>query len=150
MEIVRSKKAEQNMGHLLESSNPEAAAVMEGEYPRVPTGMPVRFITRQGSMRGGRTEFFATVMKQNEDGSVDLLVLMEPEDLVEERHINKISEHQVHQVWAPLVYSTQEIDTMMSDLFARIYGDFAEPEKSLMDYLADFDVRLRKLEKGKK
>jgi hypothetical protein len=135
------------MSHLLASANPEAAAAMEGEYPRVPVGLPVKFIGRAGSMRAGRTEFFASVMKQNDDGSVDLLVMMEPEDLVEERHVNKISEHQVNHVWAPLVYSTDEIDTMMSDLLSRVFGPFLEPEKSLMEYLADFDVRLKKLEK---
>jgi hypothetical protein len=135
------------MSHLLASSNSEAAAVMEGEYPRVPIGMPVKFISRQGSMRGGRTEFFATVQKQHDDGTVDLLVLMEPEDLVEERHVAKISDHQIHYVWAPLMYSTGEIDTMMSDVISRIFGPFEEPEKSLMEYLADFEKRLKALEK---
>ena len=102
-------------------------------------------------MRAGRTEFFASVMKQHpDDGSVDLLVMMEPEDLVEERRIQKFSDHQQHHVWKPIVYSVDEIDTMMVDVISRIFGPFEEPEKSLMEYLADFDARLSRLEKGKK
>src|ERR1700760_4285749 len=104
------------MGHMLASSNPEAAATMNGEFPKVQTGLPVKYISRQGAMRAGRTEFFATVMGQNADGTVNLLVMMEPEDFVEERHVQQFGEQYQTHCWQPIVPTLEDV----GDLFAKI------------------------------
>ena len=139
------------MGHLLETVNPDAAAVIDGEFEVIQVGMPVLFRARAGSMRAGRTSFFASVMKQNQDdGSVDLLVMMEPEDFVEERHVRRFSEQQQTQVWEPIVPSLADFNALaerLSALEKNVLGPFRDPPMALMEYMDNFDKRLRALEK---
>lgn len=134
------------MGHLLASSNPEAAAAMNGDFPKVQVGLPVKYISRQGAMRAGRTEFFATVMKQNDDGTVDLLVMMEPEDFVEERHVQRFGEQYHTHCWAPIVPTIEDMERVLK----MVFGPFQEPPMSMMEYLQQIDLRVEKLEKAKK
>lgn len=134
------------MGHLLASSNPEAAAAMNGDFPKVQVGLPVKYISRQGAMRAGRAEFFATVMKQNDDGTVDLLVMMEPEDFVEERHVQRFGEQYHTHCWAPIVPTIEDMERVLK----MVFGPFQEPPMSMMEYLQQIDLRVEKLEKAKK
>jgi hypothetical protein len=141
------------MAHMLASSNPEAAAAMNGDFPKVTIGLPVKYISRQGAMRAGRTEFFASVMKQNDDGTVDLLVMMEPEDFVEERHVQRFGEQYHTHCWAPIVPSIdemREILTRLTLLEDATLGPFRDPPISVMEYLQQIGERVAKLEKAKK
>jgi len=51
-------------------------------------------------MRQGRTSFPADVLKQHEDGSLDLYVIMEPEEIIMEQRVSFQSHDQPHHCWA--------------------------------------------------
>ena len=130
-------------------------------------------------MRQGRTEFPAMVLKQHEDdGSLDMIVFYEAEDMIwEERVLPKTDAQPGHSYTLVEPIEYEEGDDIR-DLFTRLisdikslreehrsdfsylndrierqrtqtFGDFEEPEKSLMEYLDDFDKRLSKLERRK-
>lgn len=139
------------MGHLLSSVNPEAAAAIDGDYPRVEVGSPVKYTMRDGQRRAGRTQVPGFIMAQNDDGTCDLLLLMEPEDFIEERHIPMKSEHQIVNCWeylvpAPVRAEIENLYAIIDELKSDVFGEYNEPPKAVMQYLADFDVRLQKIE----
>lgn len=76
------------MGHLLASVNPEATERIENPSFDAPdVGIVVVYRARKGVMRMGRTEFPALVLGHDEDGFLELLVMMEPEDMMLESHV---------------------------------------------------------------
>jgi len=130
-------------------------------------------------MRQGRTEFPAMVLKQHEDdGSLDMIVFFEAEDMIwEQRVLPKTDVQPGHcytfvdppedeewqefrclflQLMRDINELRVDIKTDLGYLDSRIdvqrtqtFGDFEQPEKSLMEYLDDFDKRLSKLERRK-
>jgi hypothetical protein len=76
------------MGHLLSSVNKAAAERIEDPAMDAPDiGTMVVYKPRAGIMRMGRTEFPAIVLGHDENGHLDLFVLMEPEDMMMESHV---------------------------------------------------------------
>ena len=119
------------------------------------------------------------VLKQHEDdGSLDMIVFFEAEDMIwEQRVLPKTDAQPGHcytfveppedeewqefrclflQLMQDIKALREEYRSDFSYLNDRIerqrtqtFGDFEEPEKSLMEYLDDFDKRLSKLERRK-
>lgn len=88
------------MSMMLKSVNPEAAAAI-GTITKVGVGNMVVYHGRQGYVRQQRSSFPALVMRQYEDdGSLDLLVFMEPEDVIMESRIQFRSHNQPHHCWS--------------------------------------------------
>lgn len=84
---------------LLSTVNPEAAAAI-GNIKKVGVGSRVVYHARAGMMRQGRTAFPADVLKQHEDGSLDLYVIMEPEEIIMEQRVAFQSHDQPHHCWS--------------------------------------------------
>src|SRR6516164_5977675 len=77
------------MGHLLETMDRIAENDPTVKRNRkIPIGTVVTYHGRTGSMRQGRTEFPAMVLKQHEDdGSLDMIVFFEAEDIIWEQRV---------------------------------------------------------------
>lgn len=113
---------------LLATVNPEAAAAI-GNIKKVGVGNRVVYHARAGMMRQGRTEFPADVLKQHpDDGSLDLYVIMEPEEIIMEQRVQFQSHNQPHHCWsvvkdqpgaAPLMVPPEGIDEADSDALAQ-------------------------------
>jgi hypothetical protein len=137
---------------------------------RVPVGNHVLYHGRNGAMRQGRTEFPATVLKQHEDdGSLDLIIDYEAEDRIWEQRVREWSETQPNHCWEEieeiesdlireaidamqasleiLVQQHKAIMDLIHGLKKQMYGDYEAPSRSMIEYLDDFDKRLKKLEK---
>lgn len=139
------------MSHLMTSTaNFEAYEKIEP----IGVGSTVTYHTRIGNQRQGRTTFPALVLSQApDDGSVDLMVFLEPEDILWERRVPRWTEQQPGRCWSPVdnrPLSDKELHLTESLklLGEKVFGDFEQPDKSVMEYLADFDVRLTKLEQS--
>ena len=169
------------MGHLLETMDRIAENDPTVKRNRkIPIGTVVTYHGRTGSMRQGRTEFPAMVLKQHEDdGSLDMIVFFEAEDMIwEQRVLPKTDSQPGHcytfvepvesdEEWQEFrclfMQLMRDIDELRVDIKTDLgyldnridvqrtqtFGDFEQPEKSLMEYLDDFDKRLSKLERRK-
>ena len=156
------------MAHLLETMNRIADNdPTVQKIKKIPTGTVVLYHGRMGSMRQGRTEFPAMVLKQHEDdGSLDVIVFFEAEDMIWEQRVLPRTDTQpghsytvVEPVEPPEPKSTlvdkyvkqvaERVMGIVDDMRTQMYGDYEPPEKPLMDYLDDFDRRLSKLERKK-
>lgn len=84
---------------LLATVNPEAAAAI-GNIKKVGVGNRVLYHARAGYMRDKRTSFPADVLRQHEDGSLDLFVIMEREDFAQEERVQFRSHNQPHHCWS--------------------------------------------------
>jgi hypothetical protein len=127
----------------------------------IPTGTMVLYHGRVGSMRQGRTEFPAMVLKQHpDDGSLDMIVFFEAEDWIWEQRVHPFTESQPGHCWElikPVVRPDTDdamekrlevVKALVREVKAQMYGDYEAPEKSMIEYLDDFDKRLKKLEKS--
>jgi hypothetical protein len=83
---------------LLSTVNPEAAASI-GNIRKVGVGNRVVYHARAGYMRDKRASYPADVLRQHEDGSLDLLVHMDREDIAREEHVEFRSHNQPHHCW---------------------------------------------------
>ena len=168
------------MGHLLETMDRIAENDPTVRRNRkIPIGTVVTYHGRTGSMRQGRTEFPAMVLKQHEDdGSLDMIVFFEAEDMIWEQRVLPKTDAQPGHCYTLVEPIEYEEGDDIRDLFTKLigdikslreehrsdfsylndrierqrtqtFGDFEEPEKSLMEYLDDFDKRLSKLERRK-
>ena len=130
-------------------------------------------------MRQGRTEFPAMVLKQHEDdGSLDMIVFFEAEDMIwEQRVLPKTDIQPGHcytfvdppedEEWQEfrclflqLMRDINDLREVVKADFMRVaerldlqrtqvFGEYEQPQKALMEYLSDFDKRLSKLERRK-
>jgi len=130
-------------------------------------------------MRQGRTEFPAMVLKQHEDdGSLDMIVFFEAEDMIWEQRVLPKTDAQPGHCYTLVEPIEYEEGDDIRDLFTRlisdinnlrevvkadfirvadrldlqrtqVFGEYEQPQKALMEYLADFDKRLSKLERRK-
>ena len=130
-------------------------------------------------MRQGRTEFPAMVLKQHEDdGSLDMIVFFEAEDMIWEQRVLPKTDVQPGHCYTLVEPIEYEEGDDIRDLFTRlisdinnlrevvkadfirvadrldlqrtqVFGEYEQPQKALMEYLADFDKRLSKLERRK-
>jgi len=119
------------------------------------------------------------VLKQHEDdGSLDVIVFFEAEDMIWEQRVLPKTDAQpghcytfvepveyeegddIRDLFTKLIGDIRELraevqadigllDSRLDLQSTRIFGDFERPEKSLIEYLEDFDKRLSKLERRK-
>jgi hypothetical protein len=139
------------MSHLMETMQRMADndPHMEKIDP-VPVGTMVQYHGRSGSMRQGRTVFPAMVLKQHEDdGSLDMIVFFEAEDIIWEQRILPMTEARTGNCWEPVENASKAdmLKAMVRELKHQMYGDYDAPSKSMIEYLDDFDKRLQRLEK---
>lgn len=84
---------------MLATVNPEAAEAIDHPPAAPDIGTWVVFKGRDGFSRMHRTEFAALVLGSNPDGSLDLMVVMEPEDMMMETRVPFQSHNQPHFCW---------------------------------------------------
>lgn len=152
------------MGHLLSTMN-EAAADAIDNPPALPdVGTIVVYIPRAGIMRMGRREFPALVLGSNhEEQTVELMVIMEPEDMMTEQHVHFQSHNQTQHCWRHVrtEQAQQRTEAELARLNAygdrllrlerQIWGDDYEPaDISIFSIMHDFETRLKAKAGGKK
>lgn len=162
------------MSHYLETMNEDAARAIDTPPELPDIGTIVVYVPRAGVMRMHRREFPAIVLAQNyEEQTLELFVMMEPEDMMLEQHVAFQSHNQPHHCWRYVRKPDQEsvaensrmgaygdrlseVENVVLQLQARlkalIYGDYNPLDKSVYDVMADFESRLAALAKtgGKK
>lgn len=131
------------MGHLMSSLQEQPL-----HYEKVGVASVVEYFGRAGAQRQGRTSFPAFVLKQHpDDGSLDLLVFFEAEDILWEQRVLPWSEQKPDRCWAPVADMPIDDDHPIETLKRQMYGAYEAPAKSMIEYLDDFDQRLKALEK---
>lgn len=140
------------MGHLMETVNPEAVDVS------VPDDLPmqsefVTYVARPGEGRRGQHEFPAIVLSQNSlrgRTGLDLLVIYDANDVVYRDSVQTQSEFQDSACWKPIAGGIGELRNELREareeiaaLRRVVFGDWDTPEGSLMDYLVDFEKRIK-------
>lgn len=153
------------MGHLLSTVNKAAAERIEDPTMDAPDiGTMVVYKPRAGIMRMGRTEFPAIVLGHDENGHLDLFVLMEPEDMMMEQHVRPQLNDEGHSWRYPEAPPAPEEDRVeieaiksaYNDLEARVLeaerqnaelrklllGDYNPAKLSVYDLLAEFEGKL--------
>lgn len=149
------------MSHYLKTVNPAAAERIEDAAMDAPdVGTMVVYIPRAGIMRMGRKEFPAIVLAHDENGHLDLFVLMEPEDMMLEQRVRPQLNDEGHS-WRHVQMDEPEdaaelraqVDTLkealeaqaaqIADLRRIILGDYNPAELSTYDLLKEFEDRLK-------
>lgn len=91
---------ESELGHLLKTVNPAAAAAIDNPLAPPDVATWVVFKPRAGVSRMHRTEFPALVLgHHSEDGTLTLMVVMEPEDMMMETRVPFQSHNQESFCW---------------------------------------------------
>lgn len=146
------------MSHLLKSVNPEAVERIEDPAMDAPDiGTMVVYKPRAGIMRMGRTEFPAIVLGHDQDGHLDLFVLMEPEDMMMESHVRPQLNDEGHSwryVDLPPAPEMDDIATLketvakqaaeIAELRKLLLGDYNPAKLSVYDLLAEFEAKVNK------
>lgn len=155
------------MGHLLSSVNKAAAERIEDPTMDAPDiGTMVVYKPRAGIMRMGRTEFPAIVLGHDQDGFLDLFVLMEPEDMMMESHVRPQLNDEGHSWRYPdappapeddrreieaikQAYNEQnqtivELEQKIAELRKLLLGDYNPAKLSVYDLLAEFEAKVNK------
>ena len=161
------------MGHLLATVNPGAADMVGGTEATLPgVASTVIYICRPGEGRRGKHEFPAIVMSEPMDGNnaIDLVVVYDDADFGYRERIPMQSAQHDFPAWRypreakPPQFSQDSLDEMRArldemqtrldsyeDLRGALFGPYEKPKKSVMEYLADFETKLKALapKKGK-
>src|SRR6516162_6525737 len=138
------------MGHLLETMDRIAENDPTVKRNRkIPIGTVVTYHGRVGSMRQGRTEFPAMVLKQHEDdGSLDMIVFFEAEDMIWEQRVLPKTDAQPGHCYTLVEPVEHEEDDDIRDLFTRLINDIKslreehrldivyQPRKQIADIVA--------------
>lgn len=151
---------------MMEGGQPDLSTLPDGAEPlpdveavivNLPEiGTPVRYHARPGFMRARQTVFPATVLSHRDDGTVDLYVTFDSDDTIREEYVRPYSEAEPNHCFALLPQLTvnnearlslriEELWAELTLLRATVLGDYVDPPKSVMDYLADFEQRLAAL-----
>lgn len=153
------------MSHLLASVNKEAAERIEDPTMDAPDiSTMVVYIPRNGVQRMGRREFPAIVLGHDQDGFLDLFVLMEPEDMMLESHVRPQLNEEGHSWRYPeLPPVDEETEGRMSELASAnkalseevealraqiaevrklVVGDYNPAELSVYSLLHEFESKL--------
>lgn len=155
------------MSHLLSTMNEDAADAIDNPPALPDIGTIVVYIPRAGMMRMGRREFPAIVLAGNaEEQTLELLVTMEPEDMIHEQHVVFQRFDQKQHCWRHvrkeqaeehLINDNARMTAMANRLAALeklIYGDYDPLDISVYHVMQDFEGRLADLadvgRKGKK
>lgn len=152
-------------GHYLETMNPEAVDQIGGAAETLPDiGTTVVFLPRPGEGRSGRMEFPAVVMFHEADRrSLGLLVKYAVDDEVEYHSVQQASDTLDWPAWRhirgaePEKFDPSRLNQIRKDLDAvrkkldetlgKIYGDWAAPSGSMMDFLVKFEGTLKAMDK---
>lgn len=152
-------------GHYLETMNPEAVDQIGGTASTLPDiGTAVVFLPRPGEGRSGRMEFPAAVLYHTQDGrGLGLLVKYAVDDEVEYPYVAEASDDIQWPAWRhvrgsePEKFDPSRLNQIRKDLdIARksldetikgIYGEWAPPSGSLMEYLVTFERTIKAMEK---
>ena len=150
------------MSVLMETVNPAAVDRVKG--PTAPgVGSNVVFIPRPGEQRMGRQEFGAMVMFKHDDLTLDLLVIYGADDVSEKLRIRLYHEDEPFNCWKhvegaepeefepsrlnKMRHEVDELEQKMNNLRQLVFGDWNEPGKPLIEYLVDFEEKLKDLRK---
>lgn len=140
-------------GHLLQTMNPEAVrTVPHADLPKM--GSWVTYVTRPGEGRRGRNEFPALVMATNDTrgpNGLDLLIVYDAQDVVYRDSVQSQSEQQDSACW--LYFPDDDLTTQVKALREElatfrdsVFGEWNEPKGGMMEYLVDFEKRVKLLE----
>lgn len=142
------------MGHMLKTVNPAAAEAIDNPPAPPDIGTWVVFKGRAGFSRMRRTEFPALVLGASpEDGSLSLMVVMEPEDMMMEDRVPFQSHNQEHFCWRWRRKSDAEdlVPGSDGDLIKMLASRVATIEQVLAgDDLEKLEKRIAVLEAGGK
>lgn len=144
------------MGHYMASVNPEAADYL-GDADSLPAvGEIVLFHARPGEGRRGKKKFPAVVIGRNDargPTGLDLLVIYDARDMVDLDSCQRADEHNNSYCWEPKPGSVDAVTDMLQKLRedfdalrGKVFGEWVEPAKSVMDYVTSFEERLSKFE----
>lgn len=150
------------MGHMLKTTNPQAAAAIghEVELPMPGVGEMVLYRPRVGEQRAGRLEFPAMVMGLRDGGgqALDLLVFYDADDQIMRERVLRATDKEPFNAWSmsprnvmvePFEPSRLNGMTVeLAKLKAHVLGDFADPPAPIMEILDGFGRRLKALEKS--
>lgn len=143
------------MSHLLATVNPEAAD------PTAPPDLPemgemVIYRVRPGEGRRGRAEFPALVLYQNNvrgRTGLDLLVCYDANDVILMDSVQMMDEFHDSSCWRLREEHESNIRVELARLREEnvalrraVFGDWNEPEGGLMEYLVDFEKRIKVVE----
>lgn len=151
------------MGHLLSTTNPDAAAKIQNgrsEPDLLPgVGASVVFWPQGGISRMGRTSFPAIVAGVRlDEQSIDLIIFFDAGDFIDELRVPRRSEHNRLRCWDyPENMVMRSLDTRLEEpgglrgvvasLDQAVFGDYDRPPISLVSILEDFEKRLAALKK---
>lgn len=152
------------MGHMLKTVNPEAVEHIGTLHEESAVGAAVGDIVvyrpRVGERRGGRDEFPAMVMGHRDDGSLDLIVFRDADDVIAIQHVHLATDAEPFNAWRPcdrnvLVepFEPSRLNAMAKDignLRRQVFGDFLDPPQPIMEILDGFGKRIKALEKAAK
>lgn len=143
------------MGHFLSTVNPEAVDQIGTEPAQGPgTGSIVVYLPRPGEGRGRRREFPAMVMGENEDGTLDLLIVYDANDVTTREKIPQTTPDHPFPAWtfvrdaAPEQFEPSRLNKVRQDLdllAEGVFGPYETPKGGLMSYLVDFEKKLNAL-----
>lgn len=134
---------------MLKTMNPEAAEAIDNPPAPPDVGTWVVFKGRAGFSRMHRTEFPALVLgAQPSDGTLILMIVMEPEDMLMESRVPFQSHNQEHFCWRYRRKSDAEIAAEGAEIVTRIKGieDFLAGEDKLGDIVDAIGKRLENVE----
>lgn len=148
------------MSHLLSTMNEEAAAAIDTPPELPDIGTIVVYIPRAGMMRMGRREFPALVLASDyEKQTLQLLVMMEPEDMMLEDHVVFQGHNQPHHCWRYVrkmpeqsIAENARLDAYgkrLAALEAQVWGDYQPVDASIFDILSQFEAKLAEKAAGK-
>lgn len=145
------------MSHLLSTVNEDAAAAIDNPPELPDVGTIVVYIPRAGMMRMGRREFPAIVLGSNfEEQSLELMVMMEPEDMMVESHVMFQSHNQPQHCWRHVrteqsdqrteaeLARTNAMSVRLAALERQVWGTEYEPiDMSIFEIMQEFETRLK-------
>jgi hypothetical protein len=137
--------------------NEEAAAAIDTPPELPDVGTMVVYIPRAGMQRMGRREFPAIVLAGNyEEQTLELMVMMEPEDMITESHVHFQSHNQNQHCWryvrvnqGPQATESELVrQNKMGERLARLeqalFGEYEQADLCVYDILAKFETQLKK------
>lgn len=147
------------MSHLLATINPDAVKTEPPEnLPEM--GEMVIYRVRPGEGRRGKSEFPALVLGQNNirgRTGLDLLVCYDAQDVIMNDSVQMMDEFHDSSCWRLRDDSAtsvrQELARVREEnaaLRRAVFGDWNEPEGGLMEYLVDFEKRIKVVEANAK
>lgn len=137
---------ENKLGHLLSTVNPDAAAAIDNPPAPPDVGTIVVFKGRQGFSRMHRTEFPAMVLGGYDDGTLELMVMMEPEDMMLESRVPFRSHNQDQFYWRYRRKSAAEEGDSELPIRIKAIEDFLRAEDKLGEIIEAIGKRVETIE----